>query len=232
MSATSDDFGASQHLGEDAELYALGALERDERERIDAHAATCAACARALAAAMATVAALDDAAIEPVAPPAALGRRIAASARAANPSLTRRAAWPLPSVLTTAASVALAIGIGAGALVEHGRDTREAARQSAIVATLADAHFLHVSLTPRAAGVPASKAIYGRDGAWLYVVIDAATCACRVVVRTATGERDLGPPDTRGTTATLFTRDAVHPTSVALVDDAGRIRADAQLAYP
>ncbi len=232
MSAMSEGPDMGQHLGEFAELYALGLLEPEQRAQVDAHVAVCASCARALGAAESTVTALVDAFVEPTEPPVRLGERIAASARAQAPRrLPPRWTWPAPSLLAVAASLIIAAGAGSGALLEHAADVRQAARESAVLATLANAHFLHTSLTARDPAAPVSKVIYARDGAWMYVVVDSATCRCHVVVRLASGEQDLGDPDARGTTSTLFARTASRPTSVALVDAAGHVMSAATLAY-
>jgi hypothetical protein len=182
-----------------------------------------------------TVAALDDAFVPQLDPPERLGARIAASAQAVVPlaprRVPRRAALPAPSFYATAAALLLAAGIGGGALVEHSTAVRQVAHDSAVLATIATAHFNHVSLTAREPSAPVSKVLYARDGAWFYVVIDSATCDCRVVVRSAAGERDLGKPEVRGSTATLFVRDFPRPTSLELVDATGRVVAGATLPY-
>jgi len=233
MSATSDGPGADRHLGEYAELYALGVLEPEERSHVEAHVAGCAMCARSLGAAETTVAALDDACIESREPSARLGARIAASARAATPPLplARRRGWPAESLVALAASLLLAFGLGGAALVERSADARHAASESAILSTIATSHFLHVPLNARVAGAPVSKAIYARDGDWLYVVIDSAACDCHVVTRSGAVAHDLGPPDARGTASTLFTRSAGHPGAVALVDASGHVIAETDLVY-
>jgi hypothetical protein len=224
-----------QHLGERAELYALGALESHERAQVEAHVASCASCTRALGAAEVTVAALDGAFVPQLDPPERLGARIAASAQAVVPlaprGVSRRAASPAPSFYATAAALLLAAGIGGGALAEHSTEMRQVAHDSAVLATIATAHFNHVSLTAREPSAPVSKVLYARDGAWFYVVIDSPACDCRVVGRSAAGERDLGKPEVRGTTATLFVRDFSRPTSLELVDATGRVISGATLIY-
>ncbi|MGP6156015.1 MAG: RskA family anti-sigma factor [Vulcanimicrobiaceae bacterium] len=60
---------STDHIGELAELYALGALEPQERADIDAHAASCPRCARALGEAETAVAALDEVFVPRVEPP-------------------------------------------------------------------------------------------------------------------------------------------------------------------
>jgi len=236
MSAMHVGRDGGQHLGELAELYALGALEPHERAQVEAHVASCANCARALGAAEVTVEALDDVFVPQLDPPERLGARIAASAQAVVPLAPRRvrrsAALPAPSFYATAAALLLAAGIGGGALVEHSTDVRQVAHDSAVLATIATAHFNHVSLTAREPSAPVSKVLYARDSAWLYVVIDSPTCDCRVVVRSAASERDLGKPEVRGSTATLFVRDFPRPTSLELVDASGRVISGATLPYP
>jgi hypothetical protein len=236
VSAFSDGPDAGRHLGELAELYALGALEPHERTQVDAHVADCAACARALGAAESTVAVLDAAFVPQLEPPERLGSRIAASARAAVPlgprREARRTARPVAGFYATAAALLLAAGVGGGALVEHSADVRQAARDSAILATIASSHFNHVTFTAHDAAVPVSKVLYARNGAWFYVVIASSACDCRVVARSAAGERDLGKPDVRGNTATLFVRDFPHPTSLELVGPSEQVIADAALVYP
>ena len=223
----------SPHVSADAELYALGALEPDEQAQVAAHLAECSACANAVALAERRVAALDDAVIPQLEPPARLGARIAASARAAAPRrVVRPQRWFDARGLAVAASLTVAAGVTAGALVQHSADSEAAARNGAVLATLANSHFLHVSLTPHDRSAPVSKAIYARDGAWIYVVIDNANCRCHVVARAGSVQRDLGAPQAVGGSSALFTRAVAHPTSVELVADSGRTLADATLAYP
>jgi Putative zinc-finger len=231
MSAPSELPGAGRHLGELAELHALGALESLERAQVEAHIATCASCAHALSIAEATVAVLDDTFVPQLEPPERLRSRIAASAQAAVPLALR--CVPQPNFYATAAALLLAAGIGGGALVEHSEEVRQAAHDSAVVATIATSHFNHVTFTAHESSAPISKVLYARDGAWFYVVIDSTTCNCHVIVRSASGdERDLGTPEVRGSTATFFTRDFPRPTLLKLVDASGRIISGATLPYP
>lgn len=230
-----DDAGIGDHPGELAELHALGALEPHERAQVEAHVAGCASCARALGEAEATVAALDDAFVPQIEPPERLAARIAASAKTFVPlapaRFTRVSSWHMPSLYATAAALLLAAGVGGGALLERSADTRQAAHESAVLATIATSHFNHVTLTARAPAVPVSKVLYARDGAWLYVVIDGTTCDCRVVLRSSAGARDLGAPAVRGSTATLFVTDAARPTSIELETRAGQNLSSASLVY-
>ncbi len=239
MNAANEESGATPHLGERVELHALGALEPHERLQVEAHVAGCAPCARALAAAEATVAALDDAFVRQSEPPARLAARLGASAKAnpasAAPRFAARRARMRSRFYATAATLLIAVGAGGGALVERGLSdvakARDAASDSAVLATLATSHFNHATLVARAPSTPVAKVLYARDGAWLYLIIDSAACACRVVARTATGARDLGAPAVRGTTSTLFARGAGRPQSIELVGLSGRVVSDVTLVY-
>ncbi len=230
----SESRDTSQHLGDLAELHALGTLEPHERASVESHVAACASCARALGTAEATVAALDDAFVAEVDVPEALGRRIATSARVAEAMRSRplHASRFPRSFIAAAAAVVLAVGLAGGALLQRSAQLRDAAHDSAIVATIATSHFNHASFIARNQAAPVSKVLYARDGRWLYVLIDGAACACHVVALSPAGERDLGKPETRGSTATLFARTVARPTSLELRDGSGRIVAVATLRYP
>jgi hypothetical protein len=182
------------------------------------------ACTRALGAAELVAAALDDRFVERREPPERLGARIAAAARA--PALRRRGA---PAI---AAALILAVGLAGGAFVERSFQVARDAGDGAVLATIASSHFEHVSFTANAPAAPVAKAIYARDGSWLFVVVDSASCGCRVVARAAGSDRDLGPPQVRGGTATLFVRGVPRPSSLALDDASGRALATATLVYP
>jgi hypothetical protein len=234
MSLANDLGNADLHLGELAELYALGALEPAERGAVEAHASACTACTAALGAAEQTVAALETAFVPSLAPPDRLAARIAASAATVVPLVPRRAAPRIRArtpLFATAAALLLAVGLAGGALVERSSDVAETARESAILATIASSHFNHVTLTARAPAAPISKVLYARNGAWIYLIVDSASCDCRVAVRSAAGVQDAGQLDVRGSTATLFVRGLSRPEAVELRDASGRVLASAKLVY-
>jgi hypothetical protein len=222
------------HVAEMAELYALGTLDPEERARVDAHVATCAACERALGEAEATVTMLDDLTVARATPPARLGRRIAASAQAGSPArVAGRSRATFTGWYATAASVAFVLGIGGGITADrmatagksNGADDRA-------LATLATAHFLHESFRADTPGAPVAKVIYARDGGWLYVIVDAPDCRCRIVAGSGAGQRDLGPPLQHGSTSTLFVEAAGRPSTLRLVrDGTSGTLADTPLKY-
>lgn len=93
--------------------YALDALEPRERERYEAHLATCEQCREELASFWSVSGALAHAAGGP-APPPALRGRILAQARSERPNVVPlRPRWTVP-VLSSAAAVAAVAAIGFG----------------------------------------------------------------------------------------------------------------------
>ena len=234
MSESMDQPRATDHIGELAELYALGVLEPQERADVDAHAAGCERCTRALGEAERAVAALDEVFVPRVEPPERLGSRIAASGDVVVPLAPRGArsrTRAVPGFLATAAALLFAVGVGGGLLAERSLETGGAARDSVVLATIATSHFNHVSFTPRDPAAPVTKVLYAHDGGWFYVIVDSAACDCHVVGRSAAAQRDLGSPEVHGNTATLFVRDFPRPTSLELVRASGGVLSSASLVY-
>ncbi len=235
----------TDHVADLAELYALGALEPDERARVDAHLVVCPDCERAVGRAEETVAALDDLVLPQAASPARLGERIAAAARTIVPQRPvasasqgsragRRRRWASlswQSWSAVAASVAFILGIGGGVWLDRTNQTRlGAAGDERALERIATSHFRHASFIGREAGAPVAKVLYARDGAWIYVVVDARDCACRVVAHSENGTHDLGPLHEHGATKTLFNDGAGRPVTLELMRGGQRV-ADATLIY-
>jgi hypothetical protein len=145
-------FESAQHVGEDAELYALGQLDDVTRDRLERHVRVCAQCARRVGEAESTVLRLIEAQTPPV--PAALRPFYAPSSR------TWR--W--------AAAIAAAFVLGLFPwLAVTLRSAPPATQQLAMTAML-HGHFLHADFVPDIAGAPEAKVIYARTGGWLYVL--------------------------------------------------------------
>jgi energy-converting hydrogenase Eha subunit A len=172
----------TQHLDDDAELYALGFTERERSEEIEAHLATCAACCARVAAAESVAASLA-AALPPM--------------PAAKPRRQSQTWWPQ---LATAAAVVFAATTALEGGLVHGESQRVQRTDVALTA-LASTHFAHTTLTSRPGLIV--KTIYSRDGAWAYVVASGAPAGAHVVLRQGSAQRDLGALDD-GTPATLF----------------------------
>jgi len=249
----------SAHLGDDAELYALGLLEPERRAEIDAHVAGCADCVRLLGEAEATAAALADT-LPRLPPSAAAAARFAAAvsglqagvgpvgpgvAPAFRRPVETRWGWFAGLALTAALLVALGTSwYQVGVLRGRAQDAQLA------VATLVHSHFLHVSMTVApAAGGLAAKVVYARDGSWLYVLVDRPEgdrTQGRPEGNRPASERTEGPLELTATiagkpypcgqlvlnggTATLFVRPPGRPERVQLSRD-GTILATANLAY-
>ena len=225
---------SGEHLGENAELYALGVLEPEERASVEQHIADCAQCLREVGEAEAAVAALDDATIPQVQAPAALGRRLAASAAAVRPSkvIAFRPRWSVPPQLAMAASLALFVGLGGGfALDRSVVASHVPTRDEQAIATVAASHFLHASFTPVSPGAPTAKVLYSRDGSWYYVIVDAAIPDCHVIAHSQSGALDAGLMQPGTETSTLFVHPASRPQTLELTRG-GQVIATATLAQP
>ncbi len=192
----------SAHVGDDAELYALGMVEQDEREAIDAHLKSCAQCSKRVGRAERIVVGLDAIALEEW------------------PNVYRaaplRARW-----LTAAAAFALALGLGAALAGERAYVASIVSSDGFVVKTLANAHFLHAAFIPDVPNAPSAKVLYARDGAWLYVIVDAARSDWRVAGNASGTELDLGLLQTRGTTSVLLARPARPVEKLRLIDARG-----------
>lgn len=175
----------SPHLDEDLELYALGVLSDEERAQVEAHVADCPQCSARLGDAEAVVAKL------------ALAYRPSTVA----PQRLARIAAPWIAV---AATFVMAVGVTLGALVQTHRLQAQVGADDAVLSTIATTHFNHVDFTKTTPGAPTAKVLNARDGAWLYVIVDAPESGLRVVGVRDGSPVDLGPVRVHGATATLF----------------------------
>jgi hypothetical protein len=164
----------SEHVGELAELYALGVLEPAEAAQVDAHAAGCASCLRRLGEAEDSVTAMMrlDAQSQPSDALRARMRRAVAphdALRVARPVRTR------PLWLPMAAAVAIAL-LPAGYLLRQNMAQRDALRaaastNTAIVAQLARGPLHMVNFTS-AKNVPVdARVMYDHAGSWYCVIV-------------------------------------------------------------
>ncbi len=204
----------SAHIDDDAELYALGALEASERETVDAHLATCDACTQRVADAERTVGALGS---------FAWGSTVAPSPRSDARASVR---WSVVAAVL-AACFALALGFG---LRERSSLATIETSDAAIVATLATSHFAHTPFVANVAGAPVAKVLYARDGSWLYVVVDAG--GAWKLFGIAHGKPiDFGPLASRGGSSILYVAPRVRTESLTLVTPDGTVVAHVRPAY-
>jgi len=198
-----------QHLGDDAELYALGLAGTDRVDEIEAHLAQCTECRERVVAAESVAASLSSAL------PAVPAGTPAAST---TPSASEVPARPFPrrgwfAPLATAAALLFAVTTAIEGSAANTASTQIAATNTALLA-IAASHFGHTTLTT-SSGVIA-KAIYARDGAWCYVVADHAPPGAHVVAHRGGVARDLGAL-ANGAPATLFVRGAGKVDRVEIV---------------
>lgn len=188
----------NEHLGEDAELYALGLLGPADAERIESHVAACAECARRLGEAEHVVAEL---AVVPVA------------ARAQAPARRRT----VPVWYALAAAFVLMLGVTVASLFQAQTLALRSAADDAILATIATSHFNHTDFTPLVAGAPVAKVLNARTGEWLYIIVDGAVPGCTAYATRGDSRVELGDIALHGKTSTLFVRNPGVLTRLELV---------------
>lgn len=203
----------AEHLGELAELYALGTLEPLEAKRVEAHARECASCAARVGTAEATVLRLIDADATPIdgadLPPLALEPRHA--------FVRPPAAW----AWATAVAAAFVIGLLLPSLAPvRERSGQPEGAQQAATAMLAG-HFAHVPLHPRVAGAPTAKAVYPLEGGWVYAIVNAGAAVDVAVVRGGATMTIASLPSSRNV-RTAFAKIAGRADAVELIQR-GRI---------
>ncbi|MBV9102127.1 MAG: zf-HC2 domain-containing protein [Candidatus Eremiobacteraeota bacterium] len=208
------------HVGDDAELYVIGALEPAERAEFEAHLEGCTDCAKRVADAsqVATALAMSLPAYEP---PHRLGRRLAQADGAQVTPRRRFSLWAV--VAATAVAFAGVLGWQDAALYQ------ERARTTVALATIVHSHFRHVTMTSSSAG-PAAKVLYARDGAWVYIVVDRPVAGVRAVLWRGATARDAGALQPSGGVSTLFVSDANRPERIVLHEPLG-VTASATLTY-
>lgn len=200
------------HIGELAELYAVGTLDDGERARIDAHAAQCDACAAALGSAEGAVAAL----VTERTPPASLDRRM-------RSAFALRPAWRNWAPLA-AAAIVLAIVLP----LWFTRPAPAPSNAQAIVA-MTNSHFTHAQFAALVPSAPKAKLIYARTGAWWYVIAQ-TNRPYAVAVRENGKLRRIGMLQPSGSAAQLYMLHPPRARAVLLLDGATPI-ARATLQY-
>jgi hypothetical protein len=203
----------SQHIGDDAALYALGLLDEREQQQVDEHVAACDACARLLGQAYDDVASMAEAQPQHTFRPTP--STIAPFRRA------RR--WPAFAAL--AAAIAIAILPSAYFYREN---------QAMHAAMLADADAMaRISTSPhRAVAFEGSDAsvMYGRDGSWYCIIVRGATKPMAVAWMHDGQKTMLGTAMPHGDVAVLYLPRSHRMDQLALVSD-DRMVAQARLVF-
>lgn len=185
------------HIGENAELYAIGSLDDMERRRVEAHVANCADCLRRLGQAEETVLGLESETPEVPLP---------GNARAPEFRTYRVPRWWLGAVAVAAAFI---IGF---LLPRPGAPPANGAAQIAMV----HSHFNHSQFEGRG---PLAKVLYARDRSWYYVVIEGSH-TYTVSGVSPSGTISLGTTVPRDGTSELFLRHAEPFSRIELRDGA------------
>jgi anti-sigma factor RsiW len=207
----------TDHIGDDAALYALGMLDPGERERVDAHVATCDACVRLLGQAEADVLAME------------LMRPIAAPPVA---EFKPRVEAPKPQrftlVMRALAAVVIIALLPIGVLFEQNREMH-------VAMAMENDAMMRMASTPHRivafAGMDA-KVVYGNDGSWYCVVVRGARAPVEIAWMHDGTQTMLGraTPMPGGDTAILYLPQSHRMDQLALVSG-GQIVGQAQLVF-
>jgi hypothetical protein len=198
------------HLGEDAELYALGLLPLDDRPRIEAHLAGCDLCRKRV---------IDA--------EQAAWRMSATLDASAQPRRRRRR--PLPVAWAAGIAAVFALGFGVQSVRLEQADAA-VSQTGAALAVVASSHFDHVTMTP-IRGTLVAKVLYAKDRTWVYCIVDDPRT--RYVVRLTSGgtARDRAQTGPTGSVSQAFVSGTSPIDDVALVAN-GAVVASAHLAKP
>jgi anti-sigma factor RsiW len=215
----------SEHIGDDAALYALGILDEVSRRRIDAHVATCDACAAQLGEAEMEIAAL--AAAEPQYQlPAGFAAPAAPQSARAKPRA--RPAW-FPSAVAVAAVLVFGFAPSLYMWQQNRAMHDSMLAENAAIKQLAVGRFRTASFAAMSDGSDA-RVMYSPDGSWYVVLVRGATRALQVAWM-HDGERTmLGTATPHGDVAMLYLPRSHRMDQLALVDGP-TVVAEAQLAY-
>lgn len=205
----------TRHLEESAELYALGALPDDERAAADTHLAECDACARRVGEAEQTVAAMvqPDSSFSPQ-----LDRRM-------RGSFIQRGSWRAWYPFVAAAFI---LGLLPSLVLLQRNQNFEAAdaNRAQALSAMVHSHFLHAPFVKLAPDAPAAKAIFARNGSWLYVIANSGKDLTLM-----SGGRVLGTVTGSGDERTLFVAHPPRSTEIYLSDGSRKL-ARAAIALP
>lgn len=214
----------SDHIGEDAALYALGMLDEVSQRRVEAHAASCDACAALLSQAEDDVATLASAQTQHRLPQG-FAVPVLPQPQATPRSRPQWFSW------AAAAAAVLVFGIAPSAYMwEQNRAMHESMiAESAAMKQLADGRFRTASFAAMNDGSDA-RVMYSPDGSWYVVVVRNATKALQVAWMHDGQRTMLGTAQPHGDVAMLYLPRSHRMDQLALVDGPDVV-AEAQLAY-
>jgi anti-sigma factor RsiW len=203
------DSTRTQHIDDDAELYALGVLDAHERAAVEAHIAGCTQCMQRVRDAEETAFALS-APIGSAPTPPALDARIE---KAFSPRMPARA-W-------MAIAAAFLIGLLPSVSLFFQSAQRADVQRTHDAATVAmvNSHFAHAQFSPvNGAALPPAKVIFARDGKWLYIVVS-GDHQYDVEGLTPSGSHLLGTTVATSSSSELFVTQPPKVSAVLLLDN-------------
>ncbi len=218
----------TEHISEDAALYALGALNEDERAAIERHADRCAPCAKILAQACDDVAAICASGTAVAAPRDLDARMATAFERGGAVSLVNRpSVRRAPAALAAAvALVIVALGPSAYLLQQNRAMNETMLAQSAAMARIA--------ASPHRVATFASnmdaRVMYGRDGSWYCIIVHGAGAPVQVAWKHDGEMTMLGTAMPHGDVAVLYLPKSHRMDRLALVEQS-RVIGQAQLVF-
>ncbi len=210
-----------EHLGDAADLYAIGALDDEEREAVDRHVARCPQCAALLGRAEERVAVLAAADV-PHVPPSQLARRVALAV-GRHPSR--------PFAFAAAVAAAFVIGVLPSAYFWQQNRAMNATMlvDAAAMNRLASMPHRSAAFSGMSDG-SAARVMYAPDGSWYVVLVRGVSNALSVVWMHGGKRTMLGTTIPHGQVAMLYLPRSHRMDQLALMDGR-RVVAEAQLAY-
>jgi len=214
----------SEHLAENATLYALGSLSAWELAAADEHLRACDACRRLLALAQADVSAIE-AALPQIEPPAGLGRRLARSLNDTADALRARRLVPATTWLSVAAAFAIAIAPAGYLAYQNASMHATMAADAQALARIASSPHRVANFT----GLDA-EVMYGVDGSWYCIIIRQAQRSAQVFWPHDGTQTMLGTALPRGDIALLYLAKSHRMNSLSIVQG-GKTVAQARLNF-
>jgi len=203
-----------EHVGDDAALYALGALDESQRDACDLHASACPACAQLLGQACDDVTAMVEA---DGVPTAALPVHVP---RPAGPG----AFWP-----ALAAVILVALLPASMLYRQNAAITAQLSQEDAMIARLASGDHRTAAFGPMPSGHVA-RVMYGPAGSWYVVMVQGARQPMQVAWMHDGEKTMLGTTRSLGNVAMLYLPQSHRMEKLALMDG-DEVVAEANLTY-